>query len=173
MKKVVFALIAITVLTVLLQGQDVAIQDATPFTYAYLECKGSYAQIPDKVNAFMEAFFQQGLMPEGNFFAMYLNAPGQVKEEELAWRLGFPVAAGAPVAAPLLKGECRAAKMAVLLYVGPYEKVSAAYVKVFAAIDAQGYKPAGPPMEKYLDMNPEAVKPEERKTEINVPVEKK
>jgi AraC family transcriptional regulator len=173
MKKAILAFVSLAALAALLPAQEVAIQDATPFTYAYLECKGSYAQIGEKVNAFMEAFFQQGLMPEGNFFGMYLNSPAQVKEEELSWRLGFPVAAGAPVGAPLLKGECQAAKMAVLLYVGPYEKVGSAYGKVFAAIDAQGYKPAGPIMEKYLDMNPEAVKPEERKTEINVPVEKK
>jgi AraC family transcriptional regulator len=173
MKKVVFAFIAIAVLTVLLQGQEVAIKDATPFSYAYLECKGSYAQIPDKVGEFMTVFFKQGLMPGGNFFGMYLNSPGQVKEEDLQWRLGFPVAAAAVVAAPLLKGECTAAKMAVYLYVGPYDKVGLAYGKIMEFVDASGYKPAGPTMEKYLDQDPGAVKPEDLRTEINLPVEKK
>ena len=74
------------------------------------------------------------------------------------------------MAAPLKKAECRAAKIAVFLYVGPYEKVSDAYGKIFTFIEQNGYKAAGPIMEKYLDMNPEAVKPEDRKTEINVPV---
>jgi AraC family transcriptional regulator len=173
MKKVILAIIGIAALTVLAQGQEVQIQDATPFTYAYMEGSGSYQQIPAKVNEFMGVFFKQGLMPVGNFFGMYLNSPYQVKEEELQWRLGFPIAAEAAVAAPLLKGEYTAAKIAVCLYVGPYEKVNEAYGKISAFIEKNGYKTAGPCIEKYLDMNPEAVKPEERKTEISFPVEKK
>jgi effector-binding domain-containing protein len=172
MKKNLFAFVLIVLWTVFLSGQEVVIQDTTPFTYAYLECSGSYAQIPAKIGAFMPEFFKQNLMPTGNFFGMYLNAPSQVKEEELQWRLGFPVPADAAVAAPLLKGECKATKIAVYLYVGPYEKVGAAYVKVFAFIDQNGYKAVGPTMEKYLDMNPAAVKSEELRTEINIPVEK-
>lgn len=171
MKKTIFSLLLITVLAVLLPGQEVLIQDTTPFTYAYLECRGSYQQIPAKVGVFMQEFFKQNLMPAGNFFGMYLNAPSQVKEEELQWRLGFPVAADAAVAAPLLKGECKATRIAVYLYVGPYDQVGAAYGKVFEFIEKNGYKVAGPPMEKYLDMDPAAVKPEDLKTEINLPVE--
>jgi effector-binding domain-containing protein len=77
------------------------------------------------------------------------------------------------VAAPLLKGEGKATKIAVYLHVGPYEKVGDAYGKVFEFIEKNGYKVAGPPMEKYLDMDPAAVKPEELRTEINIPVEKR
>jgi AraC family transcriptional regulator len=173
MKKTVFACILIIAMAAIISGQEVVIQDTAPFTYAYLECSGSYAQIPAKIGAFMQSFFQQGLAPLGNFFGMYLNSPAQVKEEELQWRLGFPVAAEAAVAAPLLKGECQATQIAVYLHVGPYDKVSDAYAKIFAFIDQNGYKVAGPCIEKYLDMNPMAVKPEELRTEINVPVEKK
>ncbi len=173
MKKTILAFVLITVLAVLLQAQEVVIQDSAPFTYAYLECRGSYQQIPAKVNEFMQAFFKQSLMPAGNFFGMYLNSPGEIKEEDLLWRLGFPIAAEETVAAPLQKGECNFAKIAVYLYIGPYEKVSDAYNKIFEFIGKNGYKQAGPVMEKYLDMNPDAIKPEDRKTEINLPVEKK
>lgn len=173
MKKTIFSLILIAVLAGWLQSQEVQIKDTTPFTYAYLECSGSYQQIPEKVNAFMGEFFKQNLMPAGNFFAMYLNAPGQAKEEELLWRLGFPVPADAVVAAPLLKGESKATRIAFYLHVGPYDKVGAAYIKVFEFIEKNGYKTAGPPLEKYLDMDPTAVKPEDLRTEINLPVEKK
>ncbi|MCG2809869.1 MAG: GyrI-like domain-containing protein [Candidatus Aminicenantes bacterium] len=173
MKKTIFAFVLIVALAVLLAGQEVVIQDTTPFTYAYMECGGSYQQIPARIGVFMQEFFKQKLMPAGNFFGMYLNSPAEVKEEELQWRLGFPVAADAAVAAPLLKGECQATKIAVYLYVGPYEKVGDAYGKILAYIEQNGYKPAGPTMEKYLDMDPTAVKPEELRTEINIPVEKK
>lgn len=173
MKKTLFVFVWIALWTVSLSGQEVVIQDTAPFTYAYLECSGSYQQIPAKIAIFMQEFFKQNLMPAGNFFGLYLNSPGQVKEEELQWRLGFPIAVDAAVAAPLQKGEFNFTKIAVYLYVGPYEKVGDAYGKIFAFIDQNGYKATGPTMEKYLDMNPEAVKPEERKTEINLPVEKK
>jgi effector-binding domain-containing protein len=173
MKKVGFAFIAITVLTVLLQGQEVTIQDNVPFNYAYLECKGSYAQIPARINEFMGLFFGQSLMPAGNFFGMYLNSPAEVKEEELQWRLAFPVAAGSTVAAPLQKGEFNFATVAVYLHIGPYEKVREAYGRMFEFFQKGGYKAAGPCIEKYLDMNPQAVKPEELRTEIVWPVEKK
>ncbi|MBN2346601.1 MAG: GyrI-like domain-containing protein [Candidatus Aminicenantes bacterium] len=172
MKQAIFALILISSLAAILPAQEVVMQDAPPFTYAYLECQGSYQQIPGKINEFMGAFFQQGLMPQGSFFAMYLNAPGEVKEEELQWRLGFPVPADAPVAAPLQKGECQAARIAVYMHLGPYDKISESYAKVFAFVESQGCKPAGPSMEKYLN-NPMEVKPEELRTEINVPVVKK
>jgi AraC family transcriptional regulator len=170
MKKTIFAFALITFMAAFVCGQEVVIQDTTPFTYAYLECSGSYNQIPAKIGVFMPEFFKQNLMPAGNFFGMYLNAPGQVKEEELQWRLAFPVAGESVVAAPLQKGECQATKIAVYLYVGPYEKVGDAYAKMFEFIAKNGYKAAGPTIEKYLDMNPEAVKPEELRTEINLPV---
>ncbi len=173
MKKTILSLILIAVLAVLLQGQEVMIQDTTPFTYAYLECRGSYQQIPAKINEFMQAFFKQNLMPAGNFFGMYLNSPAEVKEEDLLWRLGFPIVGEESVTAPLLKGECQATKIAVYLYVGPYEKVSDAYGKIFEYVEKNGYKVIGLCIEKYLDMNPEAVKPEDRKTEINFPIAKK
>lgn len=173
MKKTLLALVILSLWICSLHAQEIVIQDTTPFTYVYLECKGSYEQVPAKIGEFMPEFFKQNLMPAGNFFGMYLNAPGQVKEEELLWRLGFPVASDAAVAAPLQKGECQATKIAVYLYVGPYEKIGDAYGKMAAFIEQSGYKMAGPTIEKYLDMDPTAVKPEELRTEINIPVEKK
>ena len=173
MKKTLFVFVWIALWTVSLSGQEVVIQDTAPFTYAYLECSGSYQQIPAKIAIFMQEFFKQNLMPAGNFFGLYLNSPGQVKEEELQWRLGFPIAGETEVTVPLQKGEFNFTKIAVYLYVGPYEKVGDAYDKMFKFIDQNGFKAAGPTMEKYLDMNPDAVLPEERKTEINLPVEKK
>ena len=172
MKKTIPAFAAVVLLAALLPAQEVRIMDAEPFAYAYLECRGSYAQMPAKINEFMGAFFRQGLMPQGSFFAMYLNAPAEVKEEDLLWRLGFPVAADAAVAVPLQRGECRAAKIAVYVHAGPYDKVSGSYAKVFAFIGDQGLKPSGPCIEKYLN-NPMQVKPEELRTEISVPVERK
>jgi effector-binding domain-containing protein len=190
MKRTMMAMLMVILLTVLLPAQEniagqlpqmplserqrlPEIRDVTPFSYAYMEFKGSYQQVPAKIQEFMAAFFQQKLMPVDGFFGMYFNSPSQVREEELLWRLAFPVAADAAVAAPLQKGEFNFTKIAVYLYIGPYDKVDYAYGKIAAFCDLNGYKTVGPCIEKYLDMNPMAVKPEELRTEINVPVEKK
>lgn len=149
------------------------IQEITPFAYAYIECQGAYAQIPAKIQEFMAEFFRQKLTPSGMFFALYLNAPARVKEEELLWRLGFPVAADAAVAAPLQKGEYKFTQVAYYLHVGPYDQVQYAYGKIAAFLDLNGYQAAGPSIERYLDANPLAVKPEELRTEVLMPVEKK
>ena len=149
------------------------LRDITAFSYAYLECRGPYTQISAKINEFMGLFFKQGLVPTGGFFAMYLNAPDQVHEEDLLWRLGFPVSADAAVIEPLRKDEFNYSKAVVYLYVGPYENIRYAYGKIAAFCDMNGYKAAGPSLEKYLDMNPQAVKPEDLRTEVLLPVEKK
>lgn len=173
MKKTLWMFVAIAILSGSLMSQEVVIRDSSPFTYAYLECKGSYSQIPAKIQEFMAAFFRQKLTPTGGFFGMYFNSPSQVKEEELLWRLGFPVAADAVMAAPLQKSEFNFSKVAFYLYIGPYDKVEYAYGKIAAYCDLNGYRTVGPCIEKYLDMNPQAVKPEELRTEVLVPVEKK
>jgi effector-binding domain-containing protein len=190
MKRTIIVVLTISMLVALLPGQETKagqlpqmplserqrlpeIRAVAPFAYAYLEYRGSYAQIPAKVQEFMTEFFKQKLTPNGMFFAMYLNAPAMVKEEDLQWRLGFPVAADAPVAAPLQKGEYNFSQVVYYLYVGPYDKVEYAYGKIASFIDQKGYKAAGPSIERYLDANPTAVKPEELRTEVLMPVEKK
>ncbi len=149
------------------------IQSITPFAYAYMEYRGSYAQIPAKIQEFMAEFFRQKLTPGGLFFSMHLNAPSQVKEEELIWRLAFPVAADAAVTAPLQKGEFNCTQVAYYLHVGPYDQVDYAYGKIAGFMAFHGFKAAGPSIERYLDADPMAVKPEELRTEILIPAEKK
>lgn len=190
MKKIILALWILSLSAVLLPAQETAtvplpnmplderqrlpeIQDVKPFAYAYLEYKGAYAQIPLKIQEFMAAFFKQKLTPSGMFFAMYLNNPHIVKEEELCWRLGFPVHADAIVAAPLQKAEYNFTQVAYYLYIGPYDKVDYAYGKIAGFLAFHGYQAAGPSLERYLDQNPQTVKPEELRTEVLVPVEKK
>ena len=173
MNKIVILCLTLAVFSVFSRAQEIQIKGIAPFSYAYLECSGSYQQIPAKIGTFMGEFFKQKLWPAGQFFGLYLNSPLQVKEEELKWQLGFPVVKDAAVAAPLKKGEFSHTRIAVYLYVGPYENVGSAYGKIGEYIDKNGYKISGPSMEKYLDQNPQAVKPAELRTEINIPIEKK
>lgn len=154
-------------------GQDVRIQDQAAITYAGLECTGSYSQISAKIGEFMGTFFGQGLMPTGGVFSLYFNSPGPgVSEADLKWVIGMPISPAASPAAPLVKGEFNYPKVAYCLHVGPYEKVGETYGKIMAFIDQNGWKPAGPAMESYLN-NPQVVAPDKLRTEIVIPVEKK
>jgi len=151
--------------------QEVQIKNETPFTYAYLECSGSYNLIPAKIGEFMGEFFKQGLVPSGSFFGLYLNSPDEVKEADLKWLIGFPVQNDAAVKEPLKKAEFKYEKVAYYLYKGPFEKIGDAFGLIFKFIGENGYKPAGPVMERYLD-DPSSTKPEDLRTEIIVPVSK-
>jgi len=173
MKKAAVFVLALAVCLAAAWGDEVKVQANTPFTYACLECSGSYAQIPAKVGEFIGEFFKQGLMPAGAMFGLYLNSPAEVKSEaELKWQVGFPVAAEAQVAAPLKKAEYKFTLVAYYLYKGPVDKVAESYGKIMQFLEANGYQVAGPCLERYLD-NPQMVKPEEMRTEILFPVEKK
>jgi effector-binding domain-containing protein len=153
-------------------AQEVQIKDETPFTYASLECAGSYNLIPAKIGEFMGEFFKQGLIPMGSFFGLYFNSPAEVKEADLKWSIGFPIQNDATVKEPLKKAEFKYEKVAYYLYKGPVEKVGDVYPVVFKQIAEKGYAAAGPVMENYLD-DPNNTKPEDLRTEIIIPVAKK
>ena len=172
MKKTAATIFAILACAVLGFGQDVQVKDQAPFAFAYLDCAGPFQQIPAKIMEFMGAFFKQGLRPAGDLFAMYFNSPAEVPEAELKWLIGMPVPAGAAPAEPLKKGEFNYPKVAVCVHVGPYDKASETYAKLMAFIDENGWKPAGPALEKYLD-NPQTTAPEKLRTEIMMPVAQK
>jgi AraC family transcriptional regulator len=179
MKKVVFTLFILFVFTGFMlfseeqeKEQTPVIKDVAGFWYASMECKGSYSQMEKEINGFMGEFFKQGLTPNGPFLGIYYNNPREVKEEELKWEIGFPVTDDADVKAPLNKKEFKSLKAVVCLHIGPYENLDKSYDKILKYIEVNGYKVVWPVYDKYLN-NPQMVKPEELKTEITVPIEKK
>jgi AraC family transcriptional regulator len=180
MKKTIFVFVCIILLgvTVVFAGQEqkteqkVVIKEGESFWYAYMEFKGPFDQIEKSIQKFMGEFFKQGLAPAGPFLGVYFNDPRKVKPEELKWNLGFPVRNDVKVEAPLKKAEFKHKTIAVYLHIGPYENMEKSYDKIFKYAEDNGYKPLWPTYDKYLN-NPMQVKPEELKTEVIVPVEKK
>jgi effector-binding domain-containing protein len=87
--------------------------------------------------------------------------------------MGFIVMTQSTMQPPLVRRIWEHRTVAAAMYVGPYEKTGEAIEKIMAWLDAQGYEATGPVLERYLDQNPAAVKPESLKTEIWVPCRKK
>jgi effector-binding domain-containing protein len=173
MKKTALTLILLASLFIWSYGQEVKIQDNTPFAYAYLEGGGPYTQLGAKIGELMQEAMKQQVRFVGGPFGLYLNSPQDVKNQaDLKWLVGIPIPEAAMVAAPLKKDEFHYAKVARCTHKGPYEAVAPTYAKVMEFIAANGYRPAGPVMEQYLN-DPMTVPASELLTEIIVPVEKK
>ncbi len=150
----------------------VTIKDGEQVFCVVQEFKGPYDTMTKSINLYINEFFKQGLVPEGPLYSIYLNSPQGVKPEELKWAVGFSVNQKTEPKEPLKKMELNYKKAAVYMHVGPYSKLGGSYTKVFKYIEDNGYKLFGPTFERYLD-DPMQVKPENLRTEIVMPVEKK
>jgi AraC family transcriptional regulator len=153
-------------------GQEVEIKEIESSWYACMVFGGPFDRMEKSVQTFIGEFFKQGLAPTGALLGIYFNDARLVKPEELKWDVGFPVNKDANVQPPLKKVEFKKTTAAVYLHIGPYENMDKAYEKIFKFVEDNGYKIVWPVFDKYLN-NPMEVKPEELKTEMIIPVEKK
>jgi AraC family transcriptional regulator len=154
-------------------GEDVTLQKVEPFGYFCIHHKGPFTEIQEVIGQLLQEAGAQNVFPAGPMLGIYYNNPAQVSPESLEWELGFPVTPQALVQPPLEKKVWNFTEVAAALHTGSYETTGDTITKVLDWMDANGYVQAGPIMERYLDMNPEEIKPEDLKTEVWIPVEKK
>jgi effector-binding domain-containing protein len=154
-------------------GGSIAVQQVEPFAYVCLEQKGPFEKMEDAIGSLLQEMRAQNVVPAGPLIGVYFNSPDQVKPEDLKWEVGFPVTSQALIQPPLQKKEWNFTQVVVSLHQGPYEKVGETIQKMMEWMETNGYFPAGPFMERYLDMNPDELKPEELKTEVWIPCQKK
>jgi effector-binding domain-containing protein len=171
----IFVLSALTLAGhgVTLGGQAFTVQQVEAFAYVCLPEKGSFDRIQETISRLVQEMQGQNVIPEGPLMGVYFNAPDQVKPEDLQWEMGFPVTAQALIQPPLQKKEWNFSQVVAGLHEGPYDKTGETIRKMLEWMEANGYAPAGPFVERYMDMNPEELKPEALKTEIWIPCQKK
>lgn len=148
------------------------IRDGEHFVYVCLECRGPYAQMPEKLGVLMQEIAKQQLAAEGAPMGVYYHALAQPAAEEPAWEVAMVVAGNPEVQSPLGKKEFSCAKQAEMTFKGPYAALGSAYPKLLAFIDQSGYKPIGLAVETWMD-DPANTRPEDCRTLIVIPVEKK
>jgi effector-binding domain-containing protein len=154
-------------------GESFTVQQTEAFAYVCLPQKGSFDKIGEAIGGLMQEMQAQNIVPAGPMIGIYFNSPEQVKPEDLQWEIGFPVTAQALIQPPLQKKEWNYTQVVVGLHQGPYEKTGETIEKMMEWMEANGYVPAGAVLERYQDMNPDELKPEELKTEIWIPCQKK
>lgn len=115
-----------------------------PAHVVVLPMKGSYQQHPAAFEQLVTFLSSKGLTPAGPAFARYLSDPMSTPEADLAWEVGFPVAAPAKVDPPYEAREMPATLTAVREHDGPMEELGQAWPAFIGAIFAGGYQIAGP-----------------------------
>jgi effector-binding domain-containing protein len=156
-----------------LGSESITVQQVEAFVYVCLPQKGTYEKIQETIGSLLLEMQNQNVVPAGPMMGVYFNSPAQVKPENLQWEIGFPVTAQALIQPPLQKKEWNYGQVIVSLHQGPYEKAGETIQKMMEWIETNGYVPAGPILERYQDMNPDELRPEELKTEIWIPCKKR
>lgn len=153
---------------------QVVLRADTAFAYCALEMTGSYDQHSTAFEKLYGAAMQQGIYG-GTPFGVYWNSPSNTPVEKLSWDVGFALPAGQTPKEPLKVKQWPFTTMAVIEYSGSFadSAMAGSYAAIFNWIGENGYKPAGPCMEAYLNIP----SPDEKgvlvgTVEIIVPVEK-
>jgi AraC family transcriptional regulator len=171
------AVLAGLALSAIAASQDLAVtvKDVEPFPYCAIVHKGPFTDMGTVIAELVGAMQTQGLFPmvRGPLVGVYYNSPADTEPEDLSWEAGFIIAAQATPQPPLIKKIWEYRTVAVAMHVGPYEKVGESIVKIMTWLAGQDFEVVGPVLERYLDQNPAAVKPEALRTEIWVPCRKR
>lgn len=134
--------------------ESVRLVPVETFSYAALEMKGSYDQHGNAFMDLMQNAGAQGLSMAAAPFGLYFNSPDQVPADSLVWDLGIPCPDTARVKAPLVLKQYAFPLTAAQFFEGVFgsPEQNAATAALFAWIPANGYRPAGPMMERFVSM---------------------
>jgi AraC family transcriptional regulator len=155
------------------QEAEVIIKNVQSFAYCCIHHKGPYSDIEKVIAQIFPLLSSQNIPPGGPMVGVFYNSPEEVAAQDLEWDIGFPCSAQSSPLKPLEKRVWNFMQVAAAVHKGPYEKTGETYTKIFAWMDANGYAPAGPVLEKYLSMPTPDTDPETLMAEIWVPVQKK
>jgi len=149
------------------------VKQVEAMTVAYKLMRGAYGQTPHGLGELYGWLGRAGLAPQGMPQAVYLTMPETTPEDEAMWELWAPVSGDVAEREPDEHGlgikTVPEARVASLMYQGPYEQIAPAYETLFGWIIEQGFVPGGPPRELYYS-DPSEVPPAEYLTEIQMPI---
>lgn len=153
---------------------QVELKTDTAYAYCALEMTGSYDQHEAAFERLYQEAMNQGIYG-GMPFGIYWNSPADTPVEQLKWDVGFVLPTGNAPKPPLTIKKWDFTTMASLKYRGVFggAEMDNTYVRLFKWIGENGYQPAGPMMEVFLN----APSPDESgalygAVEIIVPIQK-
>jgi AraC family transcriptional regulator len=131
---------------------QVELKTDTAYAYCAMEMTGSYDQHEAAFGKLYQEAMNQGIYG-GMPFGIYWNSPANTPVEQLKWDVGFALPAGNAPKPPLATKKWDFTTMASLKYRGVFggAEIEAAYGRVYQWIGENGYQPAGPMMEVFLN----------------------
>ena len=149
-----------------------SVKEVSPFSYCCIPHKGPFTEIEGVIMQLMKAIQEQKIAPAGPMIGVYYKGPDEVKPEELEWEMGFPVSSKTEVKAPLEKKEWKSTLVVSAVHKGAYDEIGKTIYKMFEWMQANKLMPAGPVLERALNMPTPDTKPEDLRTEVWVAYKK-
>lgn len=155
------------------QNQNIQIKEVSPFSYVYVAHTGPYTEIENVIGKLMNATQSHNIFPAGPMIGVYYNSPEEVRPEELEWEIGFPISAQVNVGTPLKKKQWTFTSVVSAVHKGAYEETGKTITRMFHWMQEKGLIQAGPVLEKYLTLPTPETRPEDLRSEIWIPYQKK
>lgn len=156
-----------------LKMEEVTVVDVKPQLVAGIRKKGHYREIAELLPRLYEYATKKGArFTAPPVFICHETAEEAIEADKTGNAL---IEVAAPIAEKIEETKeikcytLPGGKMAKVIHKGPYDKCEPAYNKIFAWIEKNGKKMAGPTREAYLN-DPREVGLEEALTEIYVPI---
>lgn len=155
------------------KSDTVTIRMIEPFAYLCLEYEGPFSQVQEAFTRMAEEARHQNAGPIGPLMTISYGIPEQGNSQDLRWEVGFPVTPQALIQPPLMKKAWDYTQVAVSVHQGAYGNIGETIARMLKWMENNGFELAGPIVERYLYMSPAEISPEQRKTEVWVPCQKK
>jgi len=135
-------------------ADSIRLSKVEPYSYCALEMRGSFDQHGAAFQNLYQQAGMQGLPMNATAFGIYWNSPENTSVDSLKWELGFALSEAKTLTAPLVLKKWEFPLVASMIFDGVYgsEAQAAATQALFAWIGKNGYRPAGPMMEKFVSM---------------------
>jgi AraC family transcriptional regulator len=153
---------------------EITIVDEKPKLVAGMRKRGHYKEIAKMLPALFEYVMSQGAVIAGP--PLYIMHEKSVEDAVKADEAGnadievcVPIAERIPETDEIKCYALSGGKMAKIIHKGPYEASGPVYERLFAWIEINGHKVAGPIREAYLN-DPREIPPEEILTIIYAPI---
>lgn len=147
---------------------EVRTMDMPPQTIVTTRTNTTRQNLPEVMRATLETI-SRDVYEVGVPFAIYHNT---FRPDDIEVEIGVVVPSNVVFAKTerISRRELPSQTIAYTLHVGAYEGVGAAYEALFAWIRQNEYTPVGPPRETYLVGPDETKRPEDYRTEIEIPI---
>lgn len=153
---------------------EIRVKQVPPQVVVTERCRATLAELGNTMHATL-AKVATSVEPagaaQGAPFAVYHNEP--FRPEDIDVEMGLPVAPYAKVAETkgVHRRQLSGRRVAYTEHVGPYSAVGTAYDALYAWVREHGHRRMGPPREIYVVGPAQGARPEDYRTEIEVPID--